>query len=256
MARSRETRRRRRRPGDGGGDGHGPDRPGGNGERIGSGHRNEQVGTVVKAKMAKTVVVAVERLVQHAVYRKTIKRTSTFMAHDEKGAKQGDRVRIVETRPAQPQQALAGGRDPDPGRWREDVAARPGLGREARHDPDADDPRRGRQLRGAEDLHDPAPRRVHRPLRGAGRHHHRQREGVGPRRPGAGQEGQGREGGHRALRQGARRRDGSYIRFDRNAAVLINDAGEPVGTRVFGPVARELRDKKFMKIISLAPEVL
>ena len=49
--------------------------------------------------MAKTVVVAVERLVQHDVYRKTIKRTSTFMAHDEKGAKQGDRVRIVETRP-------------------------------------------------------------------------------------------------------------------------------------------------------------
>src|SRR5688572_5741430 len=53
-----------------------------------------------------------------------------------------------------------------------------------------------------------------------------------------------------------RRRDGSYIRFDRNAAVLINDAGEPVGTRVFGPVARELRDKKFMKIVSLAPEVV
>ena len=64
-----------------------------------AGHRNTQIGTVVKAKMAKTVVVAVERLVQHAVYRKTIKRTSTFMAHDEKGAKQGDRVRIVETRP-------------------------------------------------------------------------------------------------------------------------------------------------------------
>jgi large subunit ribosomal protein L14 len=53
-----------------------------------------------------------------------------------------------------------------------------------------------------------------------------------------------------------RRRDGSYIRFDQNAAVLINDEGEPVGTRVFGPVARELRDKRFMKIISLAPEVL
>jgi small subunit ribosomal protein S17 len=61
--------------------------------------RNEQVGVVVSAKMAKTVVVAVERLVQHAMYRKTIKRTSTFMAHDEKGAKEGDRVRIVETRP-------------------------------------------------------------------------------------------------------------------------------------------------------------
>lgn len=61
--------------------------------------RNELVGVVVKAKMQKTVVVAVERLVQHAMYRKTIKRTSTFMAHDEKGAKQGDTVRIVETRP-------------------------------------------------------------------------------------------------------------------------------------------------------------
>jgi large subunit ribosomal protein L14 len=53
-----------------------------------------------------------------------------------------------------------------------------------------------------------------------------------------------------------RRRDGSYIRFDQNAAVLINNDGEPIGTRVFGPVARELRDKKFLKIVSLAPEVI
>ena len=53
-----------------------------------------------------------------------------------------------------------------------------------------------------------------------------------------------------------RRKDGSYIRFDENAAVIINDAGEPRATRIFGPVARELRDKKFMKIVSLAPEVL
>jgi len=53
-----------------------------------------------------------------------------------------------------------------------------------------------------------------------------------------------------------RRRDGTYIRFDQNAAVLINNEGEPIGTRVFGPVARELRDKKFLKIVSLAPEVL
>jgi large subunit ribosomal protein L14 len=52
------------------------------------------------------------------------------------------------------------------------------------------------------------------------------------------------------------RPDGSYIRFDDNAAVLISNEGEPVGTRVFGPVARELRERKFMKIISLAPEVL
>lgn len=53
-----------------------------------------------------------------------------------------------------------------------------------------------------------------------------------------------------------RRRDGTYIRFDDNAAVLINDDGEPKGTRVFGPVARELREHHFTKIISLAPEVL
>jgi large subunit ribosomal protein L14 len=53
-----------------------------------------------------------------------------------------------------------------------------------------------------------------------------------------------------------RRKDGSYIRFDENAAVLIDDEGEPKATRIFGPVARELRDKKYMKIVSLAPEVL
>jgi large subunit ribosomal protein L14 len=53
-----------------------------------------------------------------------------------------------------------------------------------------------------------------------------------------------------------RRNDGSYIKFDDNSAVLINPQGDPIGTRIFGPVARELRAKKFMKIISLAPEVL
>lgn len=53
-----------------------------------------------------------------------------------------------------------------------------------------------------------------------------------------------------------RRKDGSFIRFDENAAVLLNQQGEPRGTRIFGPVARELRERQFMKIISLAPEVL
>ena len=57
-------------------------------------------------------------------------------------------------------------------------------------------------------------------------------------------------------KKSARREDGSYIRFDRNACVLVNAQGEPIGTRIFGPVARELRAKRFMKIISLAPEVL
>lgn len=57
-------------------------------------------------------------------------------------------------------------------------------------------------------------------------------------------------------RKEVRRTDGSYIRFDDNAAVLLDPQSEPMGTRVFGPVARELRDKKYMKIISLAPEVI
>ena len=56
--------------------------------------------------------------------------------------------------------------------------------------------------------------------------------------------------------KGLRRTDGSYIRFDNNAAVLVNAQREPIGTRIFGPVARELRAKRFMKIVSLAPEVL
>ncbi len=65
---------------------------------------------------------------------------------------------------------------------------------------------------------------------------------------------------HRAVivrtRKELRRRDGSYIRFDNNSAVLIDDENEPLGSRIFGPVARELRAKQFMKIVSLAPEVL
>ena len=58
------------------------------------------------------------------------------------------------------------------------------------------------------------------------------------------------------IRKEVKRRDGTYIRFDENACVLIDNNGEPLGTRIFGPVARELREKQYMKIISLAPEVL
>ena len=58
------------------------------------------------------------------------------------------------------------------------------------------------------------------------------------------------------VKKEVRRKDGSYIKFDQNAAVLINEDGSPRGTRIFGPVARELREKKYMKIVSLAPETL
>ena len=68
-------------------------------EQPAKGRRQERTGVVTTAKMQKTVVVAVERLVRHGFYRKTIRRTSTFMAHDELGARAGDRVRIAESRP-------------------------------------------------------------------------------------------------------------------------------------------------------------
>jgi large subunit ribosomal protein L14 len=86
------------------------------------------------------------------------------------------------------------------------------------------------------------------------RRHRRHRQGRHPRRQR--QEGRCRQGRHRAHRQGAPPSDGSYIKFDENAAVILKNDGEPRGTRIFGPVGRELREKKFMKIISLAPEVL
>ena len=85
---------------------------------------------------------------------------------------------------------------------------------------------------------------------------HRDRGGEGSFARWHREEGQSGEGGHCPHPQGASRRDGTYIRFDENAAVVIDDAHEPVGTRVFGPVARELREKKFLKIVSLAPEVV
>ena len=87
----------------------------------------------------------------------------------------------------------------------------------------------------------------------SGRRDYGRGEGSDAGQPG--EEGQSSAGGGSAHRKEQRRKDGTYIRFDDNAAVLINDANEPIGTRVFGPVARELRDKKFTKIVSLAPEV-
>jgi large subunit ribosomal protein L14 len=122
------------------------------------------------------------------------------------------------------------------------------------HDSDAIDPRRRRQLRRAQDRGHQSDRRIDRPLRRLG-------DIVTASVKEATPEGTVKKGQVvkavivRTVKE-QRRRDGSYIRFDRNAAVLVNDNSEPIGTRVFGPVARELRERRFMKIISLAPEVL
>ena len=190
--------------------------------------------------MDKTVVVAVIDRVRHPRYAKTVQRTKQLYAHDEANdVNVGDRVRVQETRPLSKLK-----------RWRvvEVLGAVP-------DDPAGVPPSGRRQQR--------APRRCS-----------ASRCSAAPRRryasigdifvatvkdaiPGA------------AVKKGdvvkcvvvrtkkeKRRPDGSYIRFDENAAVLINDQQQPRGTRIFGPVGRELRDKQFMRIVSLAPEVL
>jgi large subunit ribosomal protein L14 len=91
-------------------------------------------------------------------------------------------------------------------------------------------------------------------VRGRRRRDRRLRQGGSAARPR--EEGRRSPRGDRAHRKDVRRPDGSVIRFDSNAAVLVNKNEEPIGTRIFGPVVRELRSKGFMKIISLAPEVL
>lgn len=100
----------------------------------------------------------------------------------------------------------------------------------------------------------PRPRRLCPTLRRYRRHDRRHREGSHP--GGNVKEGEVVRAVIVRAKKETRRADGSYIAFDENAAVLIKNDTEPRGTRIFGPVARELRDKKFMKIVSLAPEVI
>ena len=204
-------------------------------------------GVVVSDKMDKTVKVAIERQVRDPLYGKTQRRTSTFLAHDEKNeAKVGDKVAITETRPLSRAQALDG-----------DVGGRTGEGH-LREDTSMI------QMRSILDVADNSGARkiaVINPIGGSTGRYARLGDiitaSVKEATPeSAIKKGQVVKAVIVRTRKEQRRKDGSYIRFDRNAAVLINDQKEPIGTRVFGPVARELRERRFMKIISLAPEVL
>ena len=203
----------------------------------------EITGVIVSDKMDKSVVVAVERQIRHELYGKTSKRTSKFLAHNEANdAKVGDRVAIVESAPAEPPQAL--GRD---ARGRESEGGLAMI-----------------QMRSILDVADNSGARkiaVINPIGGSTGRYARLGDivtaSVKEATPDSTvKKGQVVKAVIVRTRKEQRRKDGSYIRFDRNAAVLVNDQNEPVGTRVFGPVARELRERKFMKIISLAPEVL
>ena len=272
--------------------------------------RKTKVGRVVSDKMDKTIVVSVERLARHRLYKRVIRLSTKFKAHDETNdAHIGDTVQIEESRPLSATKrwrlvsviARAGEHGlPGESVVSEEAevteaihaAAHPGRtskadaeterrrrgGRARRGDASASDRRRvRRRARGESDggrlviqpqtrlkVADNTGARSIQCIRVMGRSL-KTTAGVGDviiasvkqAIPNA------------AVKKGDvvravivrtnkeyGRADGSYIRFDENAAVLINNQGNPRGTRIFGPVARELRDRNYMKIVSLAPEVL
>ncbi|KAK3582220.1 hypothetical protein CHS0354_023759 [Potamilus streckersoni] len=163
-------------------------------------NRKAKIGTVVSDKMAKSIVVKIERREQHPIYKKYLKKTIKILAHDEKNeARIGDK-------------------------WSKKVRCIHVLG--------------GTNRRYAS-IGDIVVVSVKTALPDGNVKKKEVSRAVVVR-----------------TKKEFRRKDGTYIRFDENAVVLINNQGEPKGTRIFGPVARELRDRNYGKIVSLAPEVL
>ena len=206
--------------------------------------RRTAEGLVLKAKNDKTRVVVVEKRIPHPLYGRVIRRTAKFVAHDENNTSNvGDLVRIEECRPMSKTK-----------RWRlvDIMEKKHGLGISMIHEYSI--------LKMA----DNAGARTAKCIRVLGGTKKRYASvgdvivvavhNVIPNGPL--QEGQVAKAVVVRTKKEYRRKDGSYIRFDENAAVLISDTNEPRGTRIFGPVARELRDKQYMRIVSLAPEVV
>ena len=203
--------------------------------------RKVREGTVVSNKMDKTAVVAVVDRVRHAKYNKMVLRTTKLHAHDETNdVNIGDKVRVMETRPLSKNK-----------RWRiTDVlerAQRTVIQQESRL--------RVADNSGAKEV------LCIKVLGGTRRRYASIGDvfvaTVKDAMPGAAvKKGEVVKCVVVRTKKEKRRPDGSYIRFDENAAVLIKDDMTPRGTRIFGPVGRELRDRKFMRIVSLAPEVL
>ena len=202
--------------------------------------RKERIGVVVSNKMDKTIVVAVKRKEKHPIYGKFVNKTTKFVAQDDKNVcDEGDTVRIMETRPLSKTKC-----------WRlveiVEKVKQAMIQQETRLQV-ADNS-------GAKEV------LCIRVLGGTRRRY----AGVGDKIVVAAKSaipgGDAKKGTvSKAVvvrtKKEIRRADGSYIRFDDNACVLLNNQGEVRGTRIFGPVARELRDN-YMKIVSLAPEVL
>jgi large subunit ribosomal protein L14 len=206
--------------------------------------RKTRLGVVVSDKMEKTVVVAIERRVPHPVYSKMVTRTRRVKAHDEENtAKTGDTVRIAETRPLSKDK-----------RWRViEIVDRARYGRRPMIQQES--------MVKVADNSGAKTAQVIRVLGGTRRRYAGLGDVVIVAVKNALPNGTVKKSDvARAVvvrtAKETRRKDGSYIRFDENAVVIINDEGEPRATRIFGPVARELREKRYMKIVSLAPEVI
>ena len=207
--------------------------------------RKTRTGKVTSNKMDKTIVVAIEDHVKHPLYKKIVKKTYKLKAHDENNeCNIGDTVKVMETRPLSKDK-----------RWRlveivekAKYKGEDNLIQQASRLKVADNT-------GAKEL------LCIRVMGGSTRRYARIGDTIVATVKDATPGGVVKKGDVvkavvvRTVK-GARRKDGSYIRFDENAAVIIKDDKTPRGTRIFGPVARELRDKQFMKIVSLAPEVL
>ena len=205
--------------------------------------RKTRTGMVVSDKMDKTIVVAIEDNVRHPLYKKIVKRTVRLKAHDENNeCRVGDRVTVMETRPLSKDK-----------RWRLAAIVEKAKGgatvvQQQTYLKVADNT-------GAKEL------MCIRVLGGSGRRYANIGDVVVASVKKAAPGGVVKKGDVvkavvvRSVK-GIRRDDGTYIRFDENAAVIIRDDKNPRGTRIFGPVARELREKDYLKILSLAPEVL
>ncbi len=208
--------------------------------------RKTRIGIVVSDKMDKTITVAIQDNVRHPLYNKIVKKTYKLKAHDENNeCKIGDKVKVMETRPLSKDK-----------RWRlVEIMERAQSLKEATSMVQQESRLKVADNTGAREL------LVIRVMGGSTRRYANIGDVVVATVKEATPGGVVKKGDVvkavvvRSVK-GARRKDGSYIKFDENAAVIIKDDKTPRGTRIFGPVARELREKQFMKIVSLAPEVL
>ena len=208
--------------------------------------RKTRTGKVVSNKMDKTIVVAIEEHVKHPLYKKIVKDTYKLKAHDENNECQiGDTVKVMETRPLSKDK-----------RWRlVEIVEKAKYLKEKISMIQQESRLKVADNTGAKEI------LCIRVMGGSTRRYANIGDVIVATVKDATPGGVVKKGDVvkavvvRSVK-GAHRKDGSYIKFDENAAVIIKDDKTPRGTRIFGPVARELREKQFMKIVSLAPEVL